>query len=76
MGTLASVCFYFKSAKPRNLYPIQWRIIMDVKILMEPEKYGYEVCQHCNGYWSSFKDPENSNICSKCDGHGVVKKKD
>ena len=47
---------------------------MDIKILMEPEKYGYEICSHCNGYGSSFKDPENVDRCSKCAGHGVVKK--
>lgn len=29
-------------------------------------------CPHCNGYGSSFKDPENVNTCSICGGSGRV----
>lgn len=43
-------------------------------ILMEPEKYGYKICNHCHGYGSSFKDPEGVDTCSVCGGNGVVKK--
>lgn len=29
-------------------------------------------CPHCNGYGSSFKDPEDQNTCRFCGGSGVV----
>ena len=44
------------------------------EVIMNPYKYGYIVCDHCNGYGSSLKDPPGQNICLKCGGHGVVKK--
>lgn len=31
-------------------------------------------CPHCNGYGSSFKDPEGTDTCSMCKGSGVVSK--
>ena len=46
---------------------------MDVDILLDPEKYGYQVCPHCNGYGSSLKDPQGVNRCSLCGGLGLVK---
>ena len=49
---------------------------MDIKILMDPKKYGYKVCEHCNGYGSSFDDPYDVDRCSKCNGHGIVKEED
>lgn len=47
---------------------------MNIEIMMNPDKYGYIECPHCNGYGSSFKDPEGVNRCSKCNGDGLVKK--
>lgn len=29
-------------------------------------------CPHCDGYGSSFKDPENVNKCTFCGGRGLV----
>jgi len=49
---------------------------MKIEILMDPEKYGYEVCDHCNGYGSSFQDPNDVDRCSKCGGSGLVKKEE
>ncbi len=46
---------------------------MDLEILLYPEKYGYEECTHCNGYGSSLK--EDTPVCSKCQGNGLIKKK-
>lgn len=45
--------------------------MLSFEILMDPEKYGYKECLHCNGYGSSLK--EEVEICSECDGSGVVK---
>ena len=46
---------------------------MDFEILCNPEKYGYEPCHFCNGYGSSFKEPNSK--CSVCGGSGLLKKK-
>jgi DnaJ-class molecular chaperone len=43
------------------------------EIMMNPEKYGFMQCKHCNGYGSSLKDPEGVNTCTKCGGSGLVK---
>lgn len=43
-------------------------------IMFEPEKYGYKVCGHCNGYGSSLK--EESDKCTKCGGRGIIKKEE
>ena len=40
-------------------------------IFMDPEKHGYKVCDHCNGYGSSLH--EEMERCSKCGGKGLVK---
>ena len=32
------------------------------EIMLNPGKYGYIECPHCNGYGSSLKDPEGVNI--------------
>jgi len=42
-------------------------------VILNPEKYGYEVCEHCNGYGNSLK--EKADRCTVCGGSGVVKKK-
>jgi len=47
---------------------------MDFGIMMNPEKYGYEQCSHCNGYGSSLK--EQADTCTVCGGSGLVKKSD
>jgi DnaJ-class molecular chaperone len=47
---------------------------MDFDIIANPEKHGYKECPHCHGYGSSFKDPVDVNICTECDGNGVVPK--
>ena len=44
------------------------------EIMMNPEKYGYVQCPHCNGYGSSLKDPVGVNQCTRCNGLGLVKK--
>ena len=44
------------------------------EIMLNPEKYGYKQCPHCNGYGSSLKDPEGVNRCSWCGGTGLMKK--
>ncbi|MFC1591649.1 hypothetical protein ACFL43_03895 [Thermodesulfobacteriota bacterium] len=46
-----------------------------IEIMINPDKYGYEVCGHCNGYGSSMKDPEGVDTCTRCGGSGLVKKK-
>jgi len=43
-----------------------------VQIFEDPDKHGYEVCTHCNGFGSSLK--EDSDTCTKCGGLGLVKK--
>ena len=43
-------------------------------MMCDPEKYGYTVCDHCNGYGSSLK--EEAERCTKCNGTGLVKKED
>lgn len=42
-------------------------------IMMNPEKFGYIECPHCNGFGSSFKDPEDINVCTQCHGTGLVR---
>ena len=44
------------------------------ELMLNPEKFGYMQCPHCNGYGSSLKDPEGVNICTKCGGWGLIKK--
>ena len=46
------------------------------EVMMNPEKYGYKQCDHCNGYGSSMKDPFGVDKCTKCGGSGLEKKKD
>lgn len=41
-----------------------------VDIMMNPEKHGYTMCDHCNGYGSSLK--EEADRCTKCGGSGLV----
>ena len=48
---------------------------MDAEIIMNPEKHGYKICGHCNGYGSSLKDPATQIKCSKCHGTGLLKEK-
>ena len=43
------------------------------EISLNPEKYGYKQCPHCNGYGSSLKDPEGVDICTRCHGSGLIK---
>lgn len=46
---------------------------MNFDIISNPEKYGYKVCSHCNGYGSSLKDPIEITVCTLCGGSGVIK---
>ena len=46
---------------------------MDYRILLDPGKFGYTICPHCNGYGSSLKDPIGVNVCTRCGGSGLVK---
>ncbi|MFC1591228.1 hypothetical protein ACFL43_01760 [Thermodesulfobacteriota bacterium] len=43
------------------------------EIMLNPDKYGYEQCPHCNGYGSSLNDPAGVNQCSLCGGLGLIK---
>ena len=43
----------------------------DMDVMMNPQKYGYDECPHCNGYGSSLKD--DAPRCCICDGTGLVK---
>ena len=45
-----------------------------MELMLNPEKYGYVECKHCNGYGTSLK--ESALKCTKCGGLGLVKKKD
>ena len=44
---------------------------MNIQIMLNPQRYGYRECTHCNGYGSSFK--EDCATCSQCGGSGLVK---
>ena len=44
--------------------------------IINPKKFGYKECDHCNGYGSSLKDPFGVNTCTKCGGVGLLKKND
>jgi DnaJ-class molecular chaperone len=48
-------------------------IDVTMDMFMKPEKYGLTVCPHCHGYGSSFDDPIGVNICTKCNGSGLIK---
>lgn len=43
---------------------------MNIDIILNPQKYGYGECPHCNGYGSSLK--EDARTCSRCGGSGLV----
>lgn len=49
---------------------------MNIDILFDPGRYGYQACPHCKGYGSSSKDLDGVNICSLCGGAGLVKSED
>lgn len=48
----------------------QARIPDQITIMLEPAKYGYVTCPHCNGYGSSLK--ETAVNCTKCGGFGLI----
>lgn len=43
-----------------------------LETMLDPEKHGYKICPHCNGYGSSLK--ESNDRCTQCGGYGLVKK--
>jgi DnaJ-class molecular chaperone len=43
-----------------------------IGLMLDPEKYGYTQCPHCNGYGSSLK--ESAPTCTLCGGSGLIKK--
>lgn len=45
---------------------------LPVEALLDPEKHGYTMCSHCNGYGSSLK--EKPPKCTICGGTGLLKK--
>jgi DnaJ-class molecular chaperone len=45
--------------------------MINMKIMLDPAKYGYTQCPHCNGYGSSLK--ESAPTCTMCDGSGLIK---
>jgi len=40
------------------------------QLMINPEKYGFTQCGHCNGYGSSLK--EEADRCTECEGLGLV----
>jgi len=40
------------------------------ELMINPEKFGFTQCSHCNGYGSSLK--EDSERCTQCEGLGLV----
>lgn len=44
---------------------------LDIEVMLNPEKHGYMICDHCHGYGSSLK--EESDRCTKCGGSGLVR---
>lgn len=49
-------------------------MVDEFEIMLNPKKYGFEVCGHCNGYGSSLK--ENADRCTLAvTVGGLVKKK-
>lgn len=47
---------------------------MDVDIMSDPQKYGYEVCPHCIGHGISLNGPAEDCTCCFCGGLGLEKK--
>jgi len=45
---------------------------MNMKIMLNPDKYGYALCPNCHGYGSSLK--ESSPTCTTCGGSGLIRK--
>lgn len=50
--------------------------MLTVELMLNPGKYGYEYCSHCNGYGSSLNDPMGVDRCTKCGGSGYQRKKE
>jgi DnaJ-class molecular chaperone len=47
---------------------------MDVDIIFDSERYGYDVCPHCNGHGVSLRDPAEGDTCILCGGLGLLKR--
>jgi len=47
---------------------------MDVDIMFDPQRYGYEVCPHCNGHGSSLRNLAGVEKCIMCGGLGLIKR--
>jgi DnaJ-class molecular chaperone len=45
--------------------------MISIEVMMNPAKYGYRECPHCNGYGSSLK--EEAETCTRCGGSGLIK---
>ncbi len=64
-------------SSPFLLYAKEVKPMTDrFEIMVDPQKYGYTQCPHCNGYGSSLKDPEGVDTCTMCHGWGLVKKEE
>ena len=48
-----------------NIPATEW-----TRIMLDPKRYGFELCLHCSGYGSSLH--ESCQRCSKCAGLGLV----
>jgi len=44
------------------------------EIILDPQKYGYTQCPHCNGYGSSVKEPERADTCTMRDCWSLIRK--
>jgi len=43
--------------------------------MFNPEKYSMRFCPDCEGKGKIPKDPDGSNVCSRCGGSGVIREK-
>jgi len=47
---------------------------MDIDIMTDPQRYGYELCPQCLGHGLSLHDPDGACKCCCCGGLGLVQK--
>ena len=44
----------------------------NLEIMLDTTEYGYKQYSHCNVYRSSLKDPDDVDICTICQGFGLI----
>jgi hypothetical protein len=45
------------------------------EIMLNVKRFAYMQCPYQQGYGSSLKDPQRVNICTKCGGSGLIRKR-